>query len=202
MVISRLGGCMSKKSLTNTEIVAAKIAQRTSIITTTITVLGSLLGILIATIWGPILLQKWTSTPTPISESTIQTRDWYVLFELKFPPDYWSEGLHSYLFNADCPFGINSTGESEPTYSFSVDRAAEIQDSMIFIRRKGLYLTETEGDVFGHSIHPSQETAAIYSPFALSFDDAKRLQDECKVTIEIDNKASLDLSPIKIDKAK
>ena len=191
---------MSKKQLNDAEIAAAKIAQRTSIITTTITVLGSLLGILIAAIWGPILLHKWTSTPTPTVEPTSQSRDWYVIFELKFPPDYWSEGFHSYIFDADCPFGINSTDESEPAYSFSVDQTADIQNSTVFIRRRGLYLTEIEGDVLGHSVHPSQETAAIYSPFALSFEDAKRLQDECEVKIKIDDGVIVDLTPIKIDK--
>ena len=161
-----------------------------------------LLGTIIATILGPIIVKKVTDTPTPTNTPTALARDWYVIFELKFPPDYWSEGLHSYLFDADCPFGINSTGESEPAYSFSVDRTADIQKSTVFIRRKGLYLTEIEGDILGFSIHPSQETTAIYSPFALSFEDAKRLQDECKVTIKIDNGAFVDLTPIKIDKTK
>lgn len=191
---------MSKKQLNDAEIAAAKIAQRTSIITTTITVLGSLLGILIAAIWGPILLHKWTSTPTPTVEPTSQSRDWYVIFELKFPPNYWTEGIHSYLFDAQCPFGINSTGEDESTYSFTVGQTTQIQDSTVYIRRGGLFLSEIEGTSLGSFVHPFQETAAIYSPFALSFEDAERLQDECIVQIKIDNGTFVDLTPIKIDK--
>lgn len=141
------------------------------------------------------------TTPS-INTQSPQSRGWYVVFELKFTSAYWAEGIHSYLFNADCPFGINSTGESEPTYSFSVDRTADIQNSIAFICRKGLHLTEIEGDIFGCSIHSSQETAAIYSPLALSFEDTKRLQDECEFKIKIDNRTFVDLIPIKIDKSK
>lgn len=160
------------------------------------------LVVIIGILWGSIFLQKRTSTPTPTIEPTTPSNDWYVIFEIKFPANYWTEGIHSFLFDADCPFGIIATSENGPTNSFSVDRTAEIQNSIVFIRRRGLYLTEIEGDAFGHLIHPSQETAAIYSLFTLSFEDAKRLKDECKVSIKIDDGAVLDLKPIRIGKAQ
>jgi hypothetical protein len=159
-----------------------------------------LLGTIIATILGPIIVKRATDTPTPVNTQSSQRRDWYVIFELKFPPNYWTEGLHSYLFDANCPFGINSTGENEPAYSFTVDPTTQIQTSIVYIRRGGLFLSEIQGDSLGNFIHPSQETAAIYSPFALAFEDAKQLKDECKVTIKIDNGTSMDLTPTSIDK--
>ena len=191
---------MPKKQSVEEEIIKARISARANITVAVITGSVTLLVALISVIWGPMLLKTMNKEPSPTIEPTSATRDWYVIFELKFPAYYWTEGPHSYLFDANCPFGINSTGAEEPTYMFTVDKVAQIQKSTVFIRRRGLYLTEIEGDAFGHFIHPSQETAAIYSPFALSFEDAKRLRDECKVLITIDDKASMDLSPIKIDK--
>ena len=189
---------MPQKQPTNAMLI--KISGRTNIITTPLTCIIIFLVAIIGFIWGSIFLQKWTSTPTPTIEPTTPSRDWYVIFEHKFPTNYWAEGVHSFLFDADCPFGINSTSENGPTNAFSVDRTANIQISTVFIRRRGLYLTEIKGDAFGHFVHPSQETAAIYSLFALSFEDAKRLKAECKVSIKIDNGSFVDLTPAKIDK--
>ncbi|HXD10994.1 MAG TPA: hypothetical protein VN653_13095, partial [Anaerolineales bacterium] len=89
-----------------------------------------------------------------------------------------------------------------PTNPFSVDRTAKIQNSTVFIRRRGFYRTEVRGDAFGHVMHPSQETAAIYSLFALSFEDAQRLKEECKVSIKIDDGSFEELSPTRIDKSQ
>jgi hypothetical protein len=179
-----------------------KIAAKTNVITTSIVGIITLLVVFLGFIWKPIFLPKWTSTPTAIIEPTIPSRDWYVIFEHKFPANYWAEGVHSFLFDADCPLGINSKSENGPTNAFSVNRTAKIQSSTVFIRKRGLYLTEINGDAFGHFIHPSQETAAIYSLFVLSFEEAERLKNECKVSIKIDNGSSVDLTPTKIDKTK
>ena len=178
----------------------AKNSARASIITTVIAGIVTLLVAIMGFIWGPLFLQKRTNAPTPTLEATMPSHGWYVIFELKFPANYWAEGIHSFLFDADCPFGINSTSENGPTNSFSVNKTAKIQNSTVFIRRRGLYLTEIEGDAFGHLIHPFQETAAIYSLFALSLEDAKRLQDECKVLIKIDNGPFVNLTAMKIEK--
>ena len=167
-------------------------------ITTVMTGIVILLVAMIGFIWGSSFLQKRISAPTP----TIESHNWYVICELKFPVNYWAEGVHSFLFDADCPLDIKATSESGPTNSFSVDSIAKIQNSTVFIRRRGLYLTEIEGDAFGHLIHPSQETTAVYSLFALSLEDAKQLQDECKVLIKIDNGPFLNLTAIKIDRAQ
>lgn len=172
----------------------AKISARARMITLIATSLVAIIGF----IWGSLFLQKQTSPPTP----TIESHRWYVIFELKFPANYWAEGVHSFLFDADCPLDINATNENGPANSFSVDRTAQIQNSTVFIRRRGLYLTEIEGDAFGHLIHPSQETAAIYSLFALSLEGAKRLQAECKVLIKIDNGPFVNLTAMKIDKTQ
>jgi len=134
-----------------------------------------------------------TSPPAP-------PRDWYVIFSHEFPAGYWNEGIHKYLFKADCPFSINSTKANEPPYSFSVRQGAELQDSMVYIRRGGLFLVEISGISFDDKINPSQATTAIYGPLALTFEDAKRLRDECKVRISIDDGEFTDLNPIRIDK--
>jgi len=168
-------------------------------IATVMTGIVTLLVAMVGFIWGSLFLQKRISAPTPTIEPTVSSQRWYVIFELKFPANYWAAGVHSFLFNADCPSGIKSTSENGPTNPFSVDRTAKIQNSTVFIRRRGLYLTEIKGDAFGHLIHPSQETAAIYSLFALSLEDAKRLQAECKVSIKIDNGPSVYLTAMKID---
>lgn len=139
-----------------------------------------------------------TMTPTP----TNQPRDWYVIFSLEFPAGYWEEGIHKYLFDADCPFSINSTKESESSHGITVKQDAKLQGSMVYIRRGGLYLVETFGTSIGDTIHPSQATTAIYGPFATSFDEAKRLHDECKVRIQIDDGEFMDLIPTRIDKVR
>jgi hypothetical protein len=180
----------------------AKFAARKNSIATVITGIITLLLTMIVFLGGSLFLQKWTSVPTPTIEPTRPSHGWYVIFELKFPANYWAEGIHSFLFDADCPFDINATSENGRTNSFSVDRTAEIQDSIVFIRRRGLYLTQIKGDAFGHSIHPSQQTAAIYSLSALSFENAKRLKDECKVSIKIDDGSFVELTPTKIDKTQ
>ena len=116
--------------------------------------------------------------------------------------EYWAEGVHSFLYDADCPPDIKATSENGPTNPFSVDSTAKIQNSTVFIRRRGLYLTEIKSDAFGHLIHPSQETAAVYSLFASSLEDAKRLQAECKVLIKIDNGLFVNMTAMKIDKTQ
>jgi hypothetical protein len=189
---------MPEKQPTNSEL--TKVSARSNIISTFIASIVTLLVAIVGVVLGPIFLHQWASTPTPTIEPTHLSRDWYVIFELRFPANYWAEGVHSFLFDADCPFGMSSTSENGPTNAFSVDRTAEIQDSTVFIRRRGLYLTEIKGDAFGHFIHPSQETAAIYTLFALSFEDAKRLRDECKVAIKIDDGSFVDLAPTELDK--
>ena len=199
-MISPLRSTMPKKQLPDAE--KARISAESNMITTIITSILTFLVVIMGFLWGSIFLQKRTSTPTPAIEPTTPSNDWYVIFELKFPANYWTEGIHSFLFDADCPFGIIATSENGPTNSFSVDRTAEIQNSTVFIRRRGLYLTEIEGDAFGHLIHPFQETAAIYSLFTLSFEDAKRLKDGCQVSIKIDDESFVDLTPIKIDKTQ
>ena len=176
---------MPKTQLTDAKIV--KFPTKTYIITTLIITIGTLFVAIISLFWESIIFENWTGTPTPAIELTTLPRDWYVVFELKFPVNYWTEGVHSLSFEANCPVDINSISENGPTNSFSVDRTAVIQQTTVFIRRRGLYLTEIKGDAFGHFIHPSQETAAIYSLFTLSFEDAKRLQDECKVFVKFDN---------------
>jgi hypothetical protein len=191
---------MPKKQSPDTEIVKAKISARTNIIVAVISGLVTLFVTLISVIWGPQILQNLTRTPTPTLEQMPQPRDWYVIFEHKFPASHWTEGIHKYLFQAICPFGINSTKADEPPYSFSVRQTAEIQNSMIYIRRGGLYLVEIFGTPVNIAIHPSQETTAIYAPLAVSFEDAKRLRDECMVKIQIDDGVFLDLQPTKIDK--
>jgi hypothetical protein len=189
---------MPRKKLSDTGI--AKNPARTNIIAIIITILVTLFVAIVGFILGPIFLQKLTGTPTPTIEPTAPSRGWYVIFELKFPANYWAEGVHSFLFESDCPPDINSTSENGPTNAFSVDRTAQIQNSTVFIRRRGLYLTEIKGDAFGHLFHPSQETAAVYSLFTSSFEDAKRLQDECKVSIKIDDGPFVNLTATKIDK--
>lgn len=154
-----------------------------------------LLVAIIGLIWGSLFLQERTSIPTP----TIKSHGWYAIFELKFRANYWAPGVHSFLFDADCSSGIKSTSENGPTNPFSVDSTANIQNSTVFIRRRGLYLTEIRGDAFGHLIHPSQETAAIYSLLTSSLEDAKRLQNECKVSIKIDDGPFVNMTVTKID---
>lgn len=185
---------MPKKQLA--DIAIEETSARTSIITIAITSIATLL--IIGYFWGPIFLQtlKPTNEPTPLS------RDWYVIFELKFAANYWTEGVHNFLFNADCPPGIDATSENGPTNPFSVDRTAEIKQSTVFIRRRGLYFTEIKGDAFGHAIHPSQETAAVYSLAAVSFEDAKRVKEECKISIRIDDGPFVGLAPTRIDKTQ
>jgi len=179
----------------------ANISART-IITTIVTSIVILLVAIIGFVWGSLFLQKQISAPTPAIESIITSQRWYVIFELKFPANYWTEGIHSFLFDANCPPGINAKSENGPTNPFSVDSTAKIQESTVFIRRRGLYLNEIEGDAFGHLIHPSQKTAVIYSLFVSSLEDAKRLQDQCKVSIKIDNDPFVKLIVIKIDKTQ
>jgi hypothetical protein len=191
---------MPEKQPTKSEL--TKVSARSNKISTCIASLVILLVAMVGVVGGPIFLHRWVSTQTPAIEPTPLSRDWYVIFELRFPANYWAEGVHRFLFDADCPKGINSTSENGPTNAFSVDRTAKIQNSTVFIRRRGLYLTEIKGDAFGHFIHPSQETAAIYSLFASSFEDAKRLKDECQVLIKIDDGASVGLTPTKLDKAR
>jgi hypothetical protein len=191
---------MPKNQLTDAEVIKAKIAARTSVITTIITVAGTLIGLAITAIWGPILLQKMNSTPTPTVQSTALPRNWYVVFELKFPSNYWAEGTHDYLFKAACPFSINSTKTDEPHYSFSVAQTATAKSSPIYIRRKGLFDVEILGASIGNTINPAQETIALYAPLATSFEEAKQLENECKVQISIDQGAFVDLSPTRIDK--
>jgi len=191
---------MSKKQSTDTEIIKAKISARTTIIAAIISGTVTLLAAIISVIWGPILLQKWTTTPTPTAEPTALSRDWYVIFELNFPPNYWTEGIHKYLFKANCPFSINSTKDDEPAYSFSVNPSAEIQNSVIYIRRKGLYDVEIQGTPLNLSINPSQETIALYGPFARSFEEAKQLRDRCKVQISVDDGPFTGLTATRIDK--
>jgi len=187
---------MPKKQLTDTEM--TKISARARIITTVMIGIVTLLVAMIGFIRGSLSLQKRTSAPIPTSES----QRWYVIFELKFPANTWAEGVHSFLFDADCPVDIQSKSENGPTNPFSVDSTAKIQNSTVFIRRRGLYLTEIDGDAFGHLIHPSQETAAVYSLFVSSPEDAKRLQAECKVIIKIDNRPFVNLTAIRIDKTQ
>lgn len=137
-------------------------------------------------------------SPTAIAQTR---RDWYVLFVYEFPAGYWKEGMHKYYFKAVCPFGINSTGVDEPTYSLTVKQDTEPQKSTVYIRRGGLYLTEILGASYGDTLHPSQTTTAIYSPFATTFEDAERLRDECVVQMRVDDGEFIDLHPVGIDKS-
>ena len=191
---------MPKKQPTDEEIINAKISARTNIIVALITGFVTILVTLITVIWGPIWLKNMDKEPTPTVEPTSTPRDWYVIFELEFPSNYWAEGIHKYLFKADCPFGINSTGIKESSYSFSVKQTAEVQNTIVYIRRGGLYSVEIFGDKSDNTINSLQKTTAIYSPFTITFEDAKRLRDECKVDIQIDDGEFISLAPTRIDK--
>jgi len=189
---------MPHKHPTNAE--TTKISRRTNIVITSIICIVTLLVAMIGFIWRPMFLQQWKNTPASDIEPTTLSHPWHVIFEHKFPANYWTKGVHSFLFDTNCPIDINSTSENGPTNAFSVDRTAPIQKSVVFIRRRGLYLTEFDGDAFGHFVHPSQETVAVYSLSAFSFEDANRLKYECKVSIKIDGGTFVDLSPTEIDK--
>jgi hypothetical protein len=191
---------MPKKQSQDIELEKAKISARTTVIAATISGLVTLLAAVVTVVWGPIILHKLTDTPTPTIAPTSVSRNWYVIFEHSFPPNYWSEGVHKYLFKADCPFIINSTKADEPSYSFSVKDSAPIQNSKIYIRRKGLYDVEMRGTPLNISINTAQETVALYGPLAPSFEEAKKLMDSCKVQISIDDGAFIDLTAVRIDK--
>lgn len=160
-----------------------------------------LVGTVISTVLAPILVKQVNEPPTPAPTVTPTNarRDWYAVFELRFPPGYWTEGIHNYTFDANCPFEINSTGADEPTYSFTVSGSAALQASTVYIRRRGLYLGEIETASLGDSLHPSQESAAVYTPYAFSAAEAQRLLDECLVQLRIDNGPFTPLAPIRID---
>ena len=154
---------------------------------------------MIGSIPGPTIFLSWPGTFASLNGPTTPAGEWSIIFEHPFPANYWSEGVHSFSFSAECPAGINFHSENGPAYAFSVDPVAAIQDSTVFIRMRGLYLVAIRGDAFGHVIHPSQKTAAIYTLFAGSFADAKRLQNECTITMQIDSSYSIELSPLEIN---
>src|SRR6185503_18992034 len=143
--------------------------------------------------------QALTAT-LPTVSPTDPPRKWYVIFSYEFPDNYWEEGIHNYLFKADCPFSINSTKSDEPPYALTVKKDAEILGTMVYIRRKALFLEEVLGTSISNTINPAQATTAIYGPLATTFEDAKRLKEECKVQITIDDGSSIDLIPGRIDK--
>ena len=192
---------MPKKQSPDLELEKAKLSARTTIVAAVISGAVTLLAAVVTVIWGPIILHKLTDAPTPTTAPTAVTRDWYVVFEHTFPANTWSEGIHKYLFNAECPFSINSTKADEPSYSFSVKESVPVQNSKIYIRRRGLYDVEIAGTPLNNiSINPAQETTAVYGPLATSFEEAKQLRDKCKVQISIDDGEFIDLVPIRIDK--
>jgi hypothetical protein len=191
---------MPKQQSSDVELEKAKISARTTIVAAVISGMVTLLAAALTVVWGPVLLHKLTDAPTPTIAPTTVTRDWYVAFEHSFPANFWSEGIHKYLFKAECPFAINSTKADEPSYSFSVKQSAPIQNSGIYIRRKGLYDVKILGSPLNITINPSQETIAVYAPLATSYDEAQQLSDKCKVRISIDDGEFIDLAPTPIKK--
>ncbi len=186
---------MSKQKPTKT----ASISNSAALI---IVALIGLIGTFVSAILAPFINRKLDAPPTPTTAitPTAAFRDWYAVFELKFPSGYWSEGIHSYIFDARCPFDINSTGADEATYSFTADHTTTLQNSTVYIRRKGLYLGEIETTTLGDALNPLQETAAVYTPYAFTFEDAQRLLNECQVQIRIDHGAFIPLTPLRVDK--
>ena len=191
---------MSRKQSPDVELEKAKISARTTIIGAVITGVISLLAAVVTVIWGPLVVHKLTATSMPTPAPTAVSRRWFVVFEHSFPSNYWSEGVHKYLFKAACPLSINSTKADEPSYSLSVKQSAPMPNSKIYVRRRGLYDVEISGTPLNISINPAQETIALYAPLATSFEEAQKLRDSCKVQISIDDEAFLDLTPTRIDK--
>ena len=130
----------------------------------------------------------------PTSTQTI-VRDWYVPFSITFPPNTWSEGFHSYLFNATCPDPINSTKGNESIYAFKVSSSLPLNNLPIYIRRTNLYSEPigTDGAVDG--VNPNQTTIAIYTPYLITYEDAQRAQAKCYVTVSVDGTAPIQLIP-------
>lgn len=150
-------------------------------------------------IQAPPFFSNRSGASAALQRPTEPAGDWYGIFEHPFPANYWAEGVHSFSYSADCPVEINTHTENGPAYAFSVDRTAAVQDSTVFIRMRGLYLVAIKGDAFGHTLHPSQKTTAIYTLFAGSFADANRLQNECKISMQFDSGLTVELSPLDIN---
>jgi hypothetical protein len=169
---------------------------------TVLVALIGLVGVVISAYLNYLANVKPPLNSIPTVSPTVAPRDWYVIFSYEFPENYWKDGIHNYLFKANCPFSINSTKSNESSYSLTIKKDTEILSSMVYIRRGHLYLEEVGGTPISSTINPAQPTTAIYGPLAENFEDAKRLQNECKVQISIDDGSFIDLTADRIDKIK
>lgn len=102
-------------------------------------------------------------------------------FERRFPPGSWSEGLHQYALDVDCPGPSN---DLSATHSFQVSATLTSDPGHVYLRLKGPMVRKYGPDAVVTQFNPAESSSALV---ILELDPEEEAED-CLATIAWDGR--------------
>ncbi|RPJ26876.1 MAG: hypothetical protein EHM33_09970 [Chloroflexi bacterium] len=136
-----------------------------------------------------------TAPPIYLTDTPIPKFAWTVYFEIEFKEGYWKPGNNSYQIVADCP-DIEFLGDIDNRIEFSVDENAQLfPDTVVEFHFFGIPSPDnTEPSL--SSINPNQRTKIILGYTNIRLEQATQAVNECQVRTIVNDKWTLQMSPI------
>jgi len=136
-----------------------------------------------------------TAPPINPTDTLIPKFGWTVYFEIEFNEGYWKPGNNSYQIVADCP-DIEFLGDIDTRIQFSVDENAQLfPNNVVEFHFFGIP-SPNSGEPGLSSINQNQKTKIILGYTNISLEQATQAVNECQVKAIINDKWTLQMSPI------
>ena len=152
-------------------------------------------GIVIA-----VILAQPQPSPNPVSTvapSITEVSNWAISFEYRFPPKFWSTGVHEYTLISECPnidLDGNGLHSGSRTKTFEVSEATPLLSGDVYLRLGGLRDGPIESNEID-KINPLQTTTAIWNLIEMTKSDAVLASTDCTITITWDGGIAKELTP-------
>lgn len=128
--------------------------------------------------------------PAP-SPDSFEGGPWGVQFSLDLDAGFWVEGAHRYQIWLECPpLGPRQWSQ----HNFESDTTSAVLADEIFVRFRGLSLTET-GPTGIKLINEGQPTTALVTVIGLEEGVARSAAAECVAELRLDDGRVLELPP-------
>jgi hypothetical protein len=135
------------------------------------------------------------SSPISLTTTPIPKFGWVVYFEIGLKEGFWKPRMNSYQILSNCP-DVELLGDIENRIEFSVDENAQLfPNNVIELHFWGISLPYGQEPQIS-SINPEQKTKIILGYTNVSFEQATQALNECQVKAIVNDKWTLQMSPI------
>lgn len=129
--------------------------------------------------------------PAPLPES-FEGGPWGVQFRVDLAPGFWEAGHHRYQLWLECePLGPRQWSQ----HNFEADSETEIIDDDVYVRFRGLSLTQTGPTGIKH-LNVDQPTIALVTVLGLEEDVARSAAGECVAELRLEDGTVFELPPL------